>query len=157
VPATAERPATPTEAPQWQLHRPTENVAISHWPKIPNFTFADSGMLPAPDVSESMWRDGELLSLPENFDRSKRRARGTAPLPQEAPWPRESLIPAGVSTVALPIPSQSIFTIQERRHVNLRATVPLARRMHQAFALPAKGVDAIARLISVDPDQPQVR
>src|SRR6195256_3755105 len=40
VPATPELPATPTEPQQWQLHPPSENVAISHWPKIPNFVFA---------------------------------------------------------------------------------------------------------------------
>ena len=44
VPATPELPATPTEPQQWQLHPPTENVAISHWPKIPNFAFADADM-----------------------------------------------------------------------------------------------------------------
>ena len=42
VPATPERPATPTEPQQWQLHPPSENVAISRWPKIPNFVFAES-------------------------------------------------------------------------------------------------------------------
>ena len=40
VPATPDRPATPTEPQQWLLHPPSENVAISHWPKIPNFVFA---------------------------------------------------------------------------------------------------------------------
>ena len=35
VPATPELPATPTEPQQWQLHPTSENVAISHWPKIP--------------------------------------------------------------------------------------------------------------------------
>src|ERR1700694_2177161 len=51
VPATTEQPATPTEPQQWQLHPPTENVAISRWPKIPNFVFAGTGALPAPGAS----------------------------------------------------------------------------------------------------------
>ena len=42
VPATPERPATPTEPQQWQLHPASETVAISRWPKIPNFVFADT-------------------------------------------------------------------------------------------------------------------
>src|SRR5258707_7090249 len=37
VPATPERPATPTEPQQWQLHPTSETLANSHWPKIPNF------------------------------------------------------------------------------------------------------------------------
>src|SRR6267154_715552 len=52
VPATPEQPATPTEPQQWQLHPPSENVAISHWPKIPNFVFADSSALPVPSASD---------------------------------------------------------------------------------------------------------
>ena len=39
VPATPERPATPTEPQQWLLHPPSETVAISRWPKIPQFRF----------------------------------------------------------------------------------------------------------------------
>src|SRR6266700_5942705 len=46
VPATSQQPNTPTEPPQWQLHPPSETVAISHWPRIPKFVFADAGPLP---------------------------------------------------------------------------------------------------------------
>ena len=62
VPATPERPATPTEPQQWQLHPPSETVAISHWPKIPNFVFADADMLPAPSLSDLDWRDAESMA-----------------------------------------------------------------------------------------------
>src|SRR6202790_5601109 len=55
VPATSERPATPTEPQQWQLHPPSETVAISHWPKIPNFVFAGADTLPAPSLSDFAW------------------------------------------------------------------------------------------------------
>src|ERR1700722_2854441 len=37
VPATADRPATPTEPQEWQLHPPSETVAVRHWPQVPNF------------------------------------------------------------------------------------------------------------------------
>ena len=158
VPATSERPATPTEPAQWQLHPPSENVAISHWPKIPKFVFAGEEMLAAPVISDSVWRNGGWVSLPEKFNRTKRLAHGTVPLPQEAPWPPESAIPAGGDTIALPIPAQSIFEIQERRHVDLRISVRLVRRAQQSTAPAAKQADAISRLISADADnQPKVR
>ena len=48
VPATPELPATPTEPQQWQLHPPSETVAISHWPKIPNFVFAATSSASGP-------------------------------------------------------------------------------------------------------------
>ena len=48
VPATQQNPATPTEPQDWMLHPPSENVATSHWPKIPNFVYAGAGTLPAP-------------------------------------------------------------------------------------------------------------
>src|SRR6476660_9942303 len=56
VPATPERPATPTEPQQWQLYPASEMVAISHWPKIPNFAFANTSMLPAPSLSDMDWQ-----------------------------------------------------------------------------------------------------
>src|ERR1700730_427890 len=56
VPATPDQPATPTEPQQWQLYPTAENVAISHWPKIRNFVFANAGTLPAPSLSDLGWR-----------------------------------------------------------------------------------------------------
>src|ERR1700716_944310 len=76
VPATPELPKTPTEPQQWQLHPISENVAISYWPKIPNFVFAGAETLAAPAMSEADWRDGRLVSLPESFERPRRLARG---------------------------------------------------------------------------------
>src|SRR6202011_6215787 len=61
VPATSERPATPTEPQQWQLHPPSETVAISHWPKIPNFVFAETDVLAAPALSDVDGAGGPLL------------------------------------------------------------------------------------------------
>src|SRR5712672_4421784 len=89
VPATPEQPATPTEPQQWQLHPPSETVAISHWPKIPNFVFAGGNTLPAPSLSDSDWHAGQLVPPAEPFDRARRLTRGV-PLPRQAPWPRQS-------------------------------------------------------------------
>ena len=152
VPATAEQPATPTEPVQWQLHPPSETVAISHWPKIPNFMFDAAEMLAAPAISDSIWRDGGWVAQLGKITRTKPIARGTVPLPQDAPWPRESWNGSGLSTIALPIPAQNVFELQERRHVHLRATIPLARHAQQVTAPANKEADAIARLISTDTD-----
>ena len=121
VPATSQQPDTPTEPPQWQLHPPSEMVAISHWPKIPNFVFADAGTLPAPSLPDPGWRGGELIPFAEPFDRTRRNARGV-PLPRQAPWPRQSALPPDGAAIVLPVPAQSIFEIQE----NHRAAMPVA-------------------------------
>ncbi|MBR0777744.1 polysaccharide deacetylase family protein [Bradyrhizobium diazoefficiens] len=52
VPATAERPATPTEPVEWLLHRPSESVPIARWPAVPNFVFAQVRTLPAPALAD---------------------------------------------------------------------------------------------------------
>src|SRR5258705_856365 len=75
VPATPERPATPTEPQQWQLHPPSETVAISQWPKIPNFVFANAEILPAPALSDLDWRDGQSMTLAEVSGRPARAVR----------------------------------------------------------------------------------
>src|SRR6478609_2665566 len=65
VPATSGQPATPTEPQQWQLHPPSETVAISRWPKIPNFVFASAEMLPGPALWDLDWRLGQAMTLAE--------------------------------------------------------------------------------------------
>jgi peptidoglycan/xylan/chitin deacetylase (PgdA/CDA1 family) len=113
VPATPELPATPTEPHQWQLHPASETVAISHWPKIPNFVFTEALALPAPSLSDLGWHDGQLPTLAEPFDRPKGMTRGV-PLPREAPWPRHLPLVQDNAVTALPVPAQSIFEIQEK-------------------------------------------
>ena len=123
VPATSEQPVTPTEPQQWQLHPPSETVAISRWPKIPNFVFAGGDTLPAPSLSDSDWHDGQLVPPAEPFDRAKRLKRGV-PLPREAPWPRQSPLALDGAAIALPIPAQSIFEIQEKRRAAEHPVAP---------------------------------
>src|SRR5689334_8755798 len=79
VPATAERPATPTEPLQWQSHPASEVVATSRWPKIPKFAFAGGAILPAPALSHLDWHTSNLGA--------PRRGRAV-PLPPVTPWPR---------------------------------------------------------------------
>jgi peptidoglycan/xylan/chitin deacetylase (PgdA/CDA1 family) len=134
VPATPEQPATPTEAQQWQLHPPSETVAISHWPKIPNFIFADAGMLPAPALSDLELQDGRLMTLVEPFDRVKRLARGV-PLPREALWPRKLTFAQEDAATALPVPAGSVFEIREGLRAAMQAAPP-AR--HAEPTIPAR-------------------
>ena len=108
VPATPDRPATPTEPEQWLSHPASETVAISRWPKVPSFDFAHAGMLPAPAMSDLDWQDGQVMMLAEPFDRVK-GLLGGAPLPRQALWPQPSPpAPDGAAT-ALPVPAPSVF------------------------------------------------
>src|SRR5436305_4328657 len=66
VPATPERPKTPTEPRDWQLHPVSEEVAIRRWPKVPGFVFASVGTLPAPLAPDWDWRAGRLSPAPSN-------------------------------------------------------------------------------------------
>ena len=147
VPATPEQPATPTEPQQWQLHPPSENVAISHWPKIPNFVFANAEMLPGPALSDLDWRDGRSMTPAEASNQASRPAR-RVPLPREAPWPRQSSLAPGSAANVLPVPAQSIFEIQERPHA---ATQELATPSHHAEQpVPTeRETEGLARPISV--------
>src|SRR6202166_2416236 len=131
VPATPERPATPTEPIQWQLHPPSENVAISHWPKIPNFVFSGDQTLPAHTLPDLDWREAQSMTLAEALDQGRGIARGV-PLPREAPWPRQMELPLDRAAPELPVPAQSIFEVQEGLRVALRAAAP--RHIEQTVA-----------------------
>lgn len=133
--ATANKPKTPTVPTDWDLHPVTETVAITHWHKVPRFAFARIDMLPAPEITPS----DQMLSLTEKFDR--RRSRGAAPLPEQAPWPRVANIPAMTAIDALPVPAESLFDIAERHSQPIKALVRLPHHAEN---------DGIARLISID-------
>lgn len=112
VPATPDRPATPTEPQQWQLHPPSEMVAISRWPKVPKFAPAGPAELAVPALSHLDWRTTDLGV------RAPRRGRGV-PLPAVAPWPRQTAMPPAGTPAALPIPAASLFKIPESARVTM--------------------------------------
>jgi len=129
VPATPERPATPTEPERWRLHPAPD--AIAHWPKIPSFVFADTSTLPAPSLSDFAWPGAEPIALVEPFDRTGRSAPGV-PLPREAPWPRFSELPPENTAASLPVPAQSLFEMPEGLHVALHSVTPSLHHAEQA-------------------------
>jgi peptidoglycan/xylan/chitin deacetylase (PgdA/CDA1 family) len=137
VPATPERPATPTEPVQWQLHPPSENVAISHWPKIPNFAVSGDETLSARVLPELDWRETQSMTLAEALDHGRRIAHGI-PLPREAPWPRQIEFALDRATPELPVPAQSIFEVQEGLHVAMRTAAP-PRHIEQTVAAHEAG------------------
>jgi peptidoglycan/xylan/chitin deacetylase (PgdA/CDA1 family) len=163
VPATPELPATPTEPQQWQLHPPSETVAISHWPKIPHFVFATTDLLPAPALSDSWWNDAWLAT--ESSDRDKRRG---IPLPRQAPWPRQTPLSPERAATALPIPAPGVFQMQDRlRFALARAPQrvepaiaadvgasrrPVAGKLHLARVRGASGSHAGGRATRQAPD-----
>lgn len=143
--ATPDKPKTPTDPQQWQLHPVSETVATSHWQKVPTFAFAHDDMLPAPAISASE----QMLSLTENFDRM-RRPRNAVPLPEQAPWPHQTTLPTTTDTAALPVPAQTLFEIAERHGKPIKALVQLPHHALQAVPIRASAADPIAKLISID-------
>ncbi|MDO9061933.1 MAG: polysaccharide deacetylase family protein, partial [Bradyrhizobium sp.] len=129
VPATAELVATSTEPQQWRSRPLPENVANSHWPRIPNFVFAGSPMLPGPWLSDSYWNDEWLTPS----DRA-RRTTGAVPLPQHAPWPRQMPLPLLSAVNALPVPGQSVFEFSGRLRLAARAVTALPSRRAESAA-----------------------
>jgi peptidoglycan/xylan/chitin deacetylase (PgdA/CDA1 family) len=119
VPATPERPATPTEPPQWQSRPAPELVATSRWPKVPKFAFVGGPALPVPALSDLDWHTSDLGA------RAVRRGR-SIPLPPLAPWPRQTTVPPAGTLAALPVPAKSIFRIPEPTFANALASA--ARR-----------------------------
>jgi peptidoglycan/xylan/chitin deacetylase (PgdA/CDA1 family) len=115
VPATPDRPATPTEPQQWQLHPPSEVMATSRWPKVPKFASAGPAALPVPALSDLDWRTTDLGG------RAARRGRG-GPLPPVAPWPRQTTLPPAGTLAALPVPAASLFKLPESARLTLLAS-----------------------------------
>jgi peptidoglycan/xylan/chitin deacetylase (PgdA/CDA1 family) len=151
VPATPELPATPTQPQQWQLHPPSETMAIAHWPKIPRFVFSSAAALAAPALPDSIWHDGQLTPLADPFDRA-RRPSGFVPLPPEAAWTTPTPLALNHAATTLPIPAQNIFEIQQLPRAAAQSLASSSPHVEQTT--PAqRETDGIARLISADADE----
>jgi peptidoglycan-N-acetylglucosamine deacetylase len=144
VPATPDRPATPTEPQQWLLHPPTEDVAISHWPKIPNFAFAGADMLPAPALADFNWLGSEPLAFAEPFDHTKRVGHS---VPREAPWPQLSMLPLENAAITLPAPEQSLFEMPNGLRAALQNVAVSSRHVEPAAS---SALESHSRLVSAD-------
>jgi peptidoglycan/xylan/chitin deacetylase (PgdA/CDA1 family) len=134
VPATPDRPATPTEPQQWNLHPPTETVATTRWPQIPNFVFAATRPLPAPVFSDMDWRDAEVLDHAQHAHIA---------LARQTQWPQPQLVQAATAAT-LPVPAASVFRMPEARRLTLlaararRSATPAAERAQAVSARQAK-------------------
>jgi peptidoglycan/xylan/chitin deacetylase (PgdA/CDA1 family) len=118
VPATPERPATPTEPQEWLLHPAPD--AIAHWPEVPNLVIANRGGLPAPARSD--------------FD-----ATQESPMLHEAAlsrpsWPEPSELATGNAAVTLAAPAPSVFEIEGGLDA-ARHGAALSRRLHKTASV----------------------
>jgi peptidoglycan/xylan/chitin deacetylase (PgdA/CDA1 family) len=117
VPATAERPATPTEPQQWLFHPAPDSIA--QWPQVPNFVFAHVGSLPAPSRADfDVTEESPLL--------------GQAALTRVS-WPDPSDVAPGNATVALAAPASSLFEIEGGLDVALHGAA-MSRRVHRTVS-----------------------
>jgi len=124
VPATPERPATPTEPQEWLLHPAPD--AIAQWPQVPNFVFASLGSLPVPARSE----------FTETEDAPMLREAS----PSRVSWPEPTEPTPGDATVALAAPAATLFEVQGNLDVALRSAAHLSHRA-QRIASTAREPD----------------
>ncbi|MCK1733488.1 polysaccharide deacetylase family protein [Bradyrhizobium sp. 138] len=113
VPATADRPATPTNPVEWLLHPPTETTPIARWPAVPGFVFTQTKTLPAPSLAD-------LNAQTEH-----------QPL-----LPRRTMAQADVAAT-LPVPGRALFAIPEGS-VEVLLSTTLSRRAATRLAMAAE-------------------
>lgn len=105
VPATPNRPKTPTEPREWFIHPPAASVAMAHWPRVPKFLFVSTETLPGPALSDSDLHGGKLREL---------ESPGTITGPLQTVAPFHAALNAANNQLALPVPSESIFARPEK-------------------------------------------
>jgi hypothetical protein len=77
------------------------------------------------------------------FDRAGQGAHGV-PLPQEAPWPRQSPLALDNAATALPVPALSIFEIQENPRATAQSLLPHSQHAEQIISTDRE-TDGIAK------------
>lgn len=127
APATPQNPATPTEPQEWQLHPPSESVAISPWPKIPNFIFTEAGTLPVPSLSNLDWPDRTLTGSAQT-----RKPGRDVSSPRGIPWSQQLPLPPNNAAIILPVPAHNVFEVQEGLHTMTRIIMSSSRHAEQS-------------------------
>jgi peptidoglycan-N-acetylglucosamine deacetylase len=123
VPATAERPATPTEPREWLLHPAPDTIA--QWPLVPNFVFSDLGSLPAPARSNfALAENAPMLHQPSSSRTS---------------WPEPPRPMTDQATVTLAAPAPSLFEVQGNLDVALRNATRISHRAQTSASNAADG------------------
>lgn len=115
VPATAERPATPTEPQDWLVHRASDNVSVAHWPDIPTFDFAG-----ATTHASATTADYALLSSGPTE---------TPEVARETAWPLVASFSFPQTASALPVPAARLFEIPD--------PMPTVIARHEALPAPS--------------------
>jgi peptidoglycan/xylan/chitin deacetylase (PgdA/CDA1 family) len=113
VPATADRPPTPTMAVEWLLHPPTETTPIARWPAVPNFVFTQTERLPAPGLADL-----------------------NAQAAHQPLLPRKTIAQADVAAI-LPAPGRDLFAIPEGS-IEVLLSTTLSRRAATRLAMAAE-------------------
>jgi len=149
VPATAERPATPTDPQEWQMRPPSEHVPVAHWPNIPSFVFTSTETLPAPALSDFDTPDGRP-ALPEHLSNPAYRAGNRV-----ASWPRPAVAPQDDVTAELAVPSRDVFAVPEGVRVALRGAVSLPRLAGRTpmHGTPTRRAQTLGKLVAAKPAQ----
>ncbi|SFJ67292.1 polysaccharide deacetylase family protein [Bradyrhizobium sp. Gha] len=118
VPATADRPATPTTPVEWLLHPPTETTPIARWPAVPNFVFTQTATLPAPGLADLNAQTAHQPLL----------------------LPRKTMAQSDVAAT-LPVPGRDLFAIPEGS-VEVLLSTTLSRRAATRLAMAAEAPPA---------------
>jgi peptidoglycan/xylan/chitin deacetylase (PgdA/CDA1 family) len=157
VPATPDLPKTATEPRDWLMH-PDAAVA-SAWPAVPQFAYAQTAALAAPDVINAT----HVLAAPQlelsaigSRGRTERIARrfaaDTVPLPPEPLWPRPTVGPVSLGADGLPAPDQTIFNLQ-----GAEPRLAASRNQHAQLDQRRDGAMAERREAMASPAAPALR
>jgi peptidoglycan/xylan/chitin deacetylase (PgdA/CDA1 family) len=132
VPATPDRPKTPTEPREWLLHPGATSAPVASWPSIPRFVFAKTATLPAPSLTNTDYvSDTAVLNRRDHIYRPNRFVADTVASPLEPFWPP----PAERITTpvdGLPVPDRTIFQIPDMASLGIKPgprKIQLAQRL----------------------------
>jgi len=121
VPATPDRPATPTEPQDWRKHPESETLPVAERPKFPTFVLAEAEQLLTPAGSDFSTPDGKLLLSAEPFETIRRPLQNNP----AALWPNPAPPPTNAAAT-LPAPSGSVFAMPEKTQPPLQAAAAQA-------------------------------
>jgi peptidoglycan-N-acetylglucosamine deacetylase len=141
VPATADRPATPTEPQDWRMHPEPGQLPVAERPTFPALVLAEAEQLVTPVASDFSTPDGKLFLSAEPFDRVKHPVQNSP----TTLWPNPVAQEVGNAVATLPAPSETVFALPEKTQTPLEPAAAPASEPAPAPPVARRAASHVAR------------
>ena len=126
VPATPQRPRTPTDPVEWLLRPPPTGPSAVNWPAVPRFVFTATESTFVPSVADA-GMDGHSDFFETRLSGQLHPAGARLGRRASSLWPKAVRVLSTSSVLGLPVPAEALFGVTTETNPKMRPESGFAR------------------------------